>query len=607
MNKRYLELLAPARDLQTAKRAILSGADAVYIGGPAFGARAAAKNSLEDLKEICTFAHLFGAKVHLTLNTLFYDNELIKLQELLLELSKIDLDVLIVQDPALFECQLPDNIEIHASTQCLIKTPERLRFFYEMGVCQAVLPRELSLKEIRALHESCPDIRLEAFVAGALCVSESGNCFISELMTGRSANRGECAQICRLPMSLYLHDKEIAYGHLLSLKDNLAADRLEDLIAAGVSSFKIEGRLKDAAYVTNLTAYFRAKLDKIISKSCGNLLRASKGSVAINFVCDPQKTFNRGFTSVMLDGGNKDMVNIVSPKFIGPEVAVISKVRYAHNETIAAVEIKKGVKLNNGDGLTYISPNSELLGFRINSINNNILSVRGKVPLKPHETLYRNVDSEFLNIVSDPKAVQRSLSYKLKAVILKDKFILETEDELGRKAHLEHENKTAADFVHYSLDRLAETLKKRVDPNTNISSLEIDGDTEDLYLPLSFINKLRREVLTQCFSASYRRDDFMPFVKPKTIPKWPEREVDPRLCLNEKTRSFYEKAAACIGSSDRAKYKVVMTCRHCLVKSFYKQCVKDGAPRDGFSLKIGSQSFKIRCDCVNCRMMLIKP
>ena len=221
--------------------------------------------------------------------------------------------------------------------------------------------------------------------------------------------------------------------------------------------------------------------------------------------------------------------------------------------------------------------------------------------------MYRNVDSEFLNIVSDPKAVQRSLSYKLKAVILKDKFILETEDELGRKAHLEHENKTAADFVHYSLDRLAETLKKRVDPNTNISSLEIDGDTEDLYLPLSFINKLRREVLTQCFSASYRRDDFMPFVKPKTIPKWPEREVDPRLCLNEKTRSFYEKAAACIGSSDRAKYKVVMTCRHCLVKSFYKQCVKDGAPRDGFSLKIGSQSFKIRCDCVNCRMMLIKP
>lgn len=607
MNKKYLELLAPARDLQTAKLAILSGADAVYIGGPAFGARVAAKNSLEDLQEICAFAHLFGAKVHLTLNTLFYDNELLKLQELLQELSKIDLDVLIIQDPALFEYKLPDNIEIHASTQCLIKTPERLRFFYEMGVCQAVLPRELSIQEIKVLHESCPQMRLEAFVAGALCVSESGNCFISEFMTKRSANRGECAQICRLPMELYLNDKEIAHGHLLSLKDNLAADRLEDLIDAGVSSFKIEGRLKDASYVTNLTAYFRAKLDKIISKSNGALQRASKGKVEINFTSDPNKTFNRGFTSVMLDGDNNDMVNIVSPKFIGPKVATISKVKYAHNETCVSVEMKKGVKLHNGDGLTYISAQSELLGFRINSINNNILSIRGRVPLKVRETLYRNVDSEFLNNVNDPKATQRSLAYALKATILEDKFILNVEDELGRKAYLEHVNEVLDDFVHYPQNRLEETLKKRVDPNTYVSSLEIIGDVENLYLPLSFINKLRREALNKCFNARYQRDDFVPFVKPETIPKWPEREIDPRLCLNEKTRAFYEKASTNIGDFDRAKYQVVMTCKHCLVKSFYKQCVKDGAPREGFSLKIGSQSFKIRCDCVNCRMMLIKP
>ena len=313
---RTLELLAPAKDKETAVGAILAGCDALFIGGPAFGARFDAANSFADLKEICSFAHRFNVKVHLTLNTLLYDEELNKAQEILNEAGKCGIDAVIFQDPAILQLDIPKGVELHASTQCDISTKEKLKFYENLNVSQAVLARELSLKDIQAFHEYCPNIRLEAFVAGALCVGQSGICYISEYMTGRSANRGQCAHICRLPMDLY--DKEnklVAHGHLLSMKDNFAGDDLKDLIDAGVSSFKIEGRLKDRDYVVNMTAKFRELLDKLIASSDGTLCRSSSGICKRNFIPDERRTFNRGFTDNLLYGNNDDLVNIKSPKF----------------------------------------------------------------------------------------------------------------------------------------------------------------------------------------------------------------------------------------------------------------------------------------------------
>lgn len=610
MNNKYLELLSPSRDLQTAKKAIESGADAVYIGGPAFGARSAATNSLDDLKELCDFAHLFGAKVHLTFNTLFYDNELDDVKKLLEELSKISLDVLIVQDPALFKLDLPKNIEVHASTQCLIKTPQRLKFYRDLGCAQAVLPREMSIDEIKNMHESCTDIRLEAFVAGALCVSESGNCFISEYMTNRSANRGSCAQICRLPMELLQNDKVIANGHLLSLKDNLAKEHLLSLINAGVSSFKIEGRLKDPAYVMNMTAYFRKLLDEIIEESHGLYQRSSKGSLNINFKSDPNKTFNRGFTEVMFDGDNSDMVNTISPKFIGPYIGQVQSIRYLGPDTILRVNCLHGIEIHNGDGLCFIDKNQRiekaLTGFRVNSVKGKDLIIRGRVRILNKEKLYRNVDTEFLKELEAPKAVSRVLNYSLKAVIEKDCLTLSAKDELGREASVSTEFVKDADFVHYKNDRLENTLKKRLNPNTNLEHLEILGDACDLYLPLSKVNALRREVLTDCFKKTYHRADFKEYKKPQVIPNWPEKEIDPRLCLNTITKDFYKEAHTDIGSLDNPKYKVVMTCKHCLVKTVFNKCIKDGAKASNLTLKIGPSLFKVKCDCRACRMMIVR-
>lgn len=329
MNARKLELLSPAKNVETGIAAITAGADAVYIGGPSFGARSAAGNSIEEIAKLCAFAHRFGAHVYLTVNTLLYDHELKDVEELIGKARLAGVDGIIVQDPAILSMPTVKDLELHCSTQMNIDTVDKALFAQKLGFSQIVVPREFSLEEIKAFTSALPDMRFEVFVSGAMCVSVSGICYISELMTNRSANRGSCAQICRLPMELYHHDKKaakenasasdslIASGHLLSMKDNLRLHELEDLVEAGASSFKIEGRLKDRDYVVNQVAAFRERLDKIIADSNGRYVRASIGVSKRTFIPDVTKTFNRGFTSAFVRGDNSDMVNITTPKSLG--------------------------------------------------------------------------------------------------------------------------------------------------------------------------------------------------------------------------------------------------------------------------------------------------
>lgn len=407
MGVRKLELLSPAKNLEVGTAAIMAGADAVYIGGPSFGARAAAGNSIEDIAKLCAFAHRFGAHVYMTVNTLLYDHELEGVESLIAQARSAGVDALIIQDPAVLTMSSVQDLELHASTQMNIDTLDKVEFCRQLGFGQIVVPREFSLEEIANFTSHYPDLRFEVFVSGAMCVSVSGICYISELMTDRSANRGECAQICRLPMDFYHHDKKepqsedqlLASGHLLSMKDNMRLHELEDLVAAGASSFKIEGRLKDRDYVVNQVAAFRERLDKIIANSNGKYERSSYGYMSHDFVPDVTKTFNRGFTSSFLQGDNANMINTRSPKSTGELMGTIVAInahlkaekpsRYPNkgsgnyrsstkesmgskvnkNGYTVDLKVNKDCSLSNGDSFTFFDEMGQLTGFRANKVS----------------------------------------------------------------------------------------------------------------------------------------------------------------------------------------------------------------------------------------------
>ncbi|MBQ1859528.1 MAG: U32 family peptidase, partial [Paludibacteraceae bacterium] len=374
-----LSLLSPARDKEVAKAAIQAGADAVYIGAPAFGARQAAGNSIEDLAEVVNYAHTYGVQVLVTLNTLLHDDEYAQAVALAHALYKIGVDALIIQDLHLLDFDLPP-IRLHASTQCDNRTPEHVAHLRDLGFKRVVLARELSIDEIRAIHQAVPDIELEAFVHGALCVSYSGRCYISEVLANRSANRGACSQFCRMAYDLLDADKNevldeqgkpIHQRYLLSLQDLDRSAYLQELIDAGVTTFKIEGRLKDADYVTNVTAYYREKIDQISNIqypiSNGAMYKRS-------FVPDPSKTFHRGATDYFLHGRTRPMANWDTPKSTGE---YIGEVLEARGNTLR-VRLKEGVTLHNGDGLIMAKgegANGEGSGFSVNGVEGSLVKI----------------------------------------------------------------------------------------------------------------------------------------------------------------------------------------------------------------------------------------
>ena len=396
-----IELLAPAKDLESGIAAINHGADAVYVGAPAFSARVSAANSIEDIEQLCRHAHLYHAHVHVALNTILTDSELDQARKIVYKLYEAGADALIIQDMGLLQIDLPP-IALHASTQTDNRTLEKVLFWEKMGLQRAILARELSLEQIRNIRKHT-NIELEAFVHGALCVSYSGQCYMSQACTGRSANRGNCAQFCRLPYTLTDADGKVIRenSHLLSLKDMNRSGSLEEMIQAGITSLKIEGRLKGIDYVKNITAFYRKKLDAIFEKEA-KYGPASAGKVELTFTPSPEKTFNRGATEYFLHGRENVMVEPDTPKSIGEPIGKTlningNKIRISTTQT-----------LHNGDGLSYVDENHELAGFRINTADGGLVTtlepVRG---LKEGDSVYRNLDIVFDKQMRGESAVRR--------------------------------------------------------------------------------------------------------------------------------------------------------------------------------------------------------
>jgi len=486
-----IELLAPARNAEIAIEAIKHGADAVYIGSQSHGARASALNSVKDVAQVVDFAHRFNAKVYVTLNTLVYENELSDIESHVNLLYKAGVDALIVQDLSLLRLNIPP-IALHASTQCDIRTPEKAQFLESLGFSQLVLPRELSLDEIRKIKDAV-SVPVEAFIHGALCVSYSGDCQASFLTTGRSANRGECCQMCRLPYDLVDGNGEcIAKSrHLLSLRDMNRSARLREMIRAGISSFKIEGRLKDIGYVKNIVAYYDNIFDQIVSEQPNRLRRSSSGTKKVKFTPDPDKTFNRGFTEYFLDGTphlSLRMASVDTPKSAGAHVATVKRVLSRR-----VVEVKPLASIANGDGLTFIMPDGKLSGCRVNRVDGNRLIMATDVNLKPGAVLRRNRDKLFDDILSVDSANRRiAITVHLRsvasgriAVDAKDQRglrITVTKDYVAEPARSSQEDRQQREFA-----KLGDSIYKLVSFKSGIA---------DKFVPASVLTSLRRKVIT---------------------------------------------------------------------------------------------------------------
>ena len=557
---RKIELLAPAKDLEAAIAAVDHGADAVYMGGARFGARRAAANSAEDVARAAEYAHRYGARLYAALNTVIFEDELAAAESAARELIAADVDALIVQDMALLEMSLPP-IPLHASTQMDNRTPEKARFLQELGFSQVVLARELSLEEIRAVHEAC-DVSLEVFVHGALCVSYSGQCYVSQHCFGRSANRGECAQFCRLKFDMTDRDgRVIERGkHLLSLKDMNRSGDLERLLDAGVSSLKIEGRLKDAAYVKNVTAWYRNRLDDIFKRR-PEYRRASSGHVALKFTPQLDKSFNRGFTRYFLDGRTPDIFSFHTPKAVGEEVGTVKAVQGNHI-------VVAGVKpFANGDGLCFLDAWGNLQGFRVNRVEDNKIYPAEMPRIRPHVRLYRNFDKAFSDVLARPSAVRKiGVDWHLEENGFG--FSLTLSDEDGNRVTKafpyakEPARSPQVENLRVQLAKLGNTPYEATAPAT------IDL-TADWFLPASVVTEWRRllvECLTWLRRINYRQELS---VWRSTRHPYPDSSLTYLgNVMNDEACNFYidhgVRDIAPAYEKQAVPGAVLMFCRHCL-------------------------------------------
>ena len=480
---RQLELLAPARTADIGFAAIDCGADAVYIAGPAFGARQAAGNSIGDIARLCEYAHRFGARIFATVNTIVYENELPQARQLVQELEQAGVDALIVQDPAVLG--MSDSLPMHASTQCAIRTPEKARFVESLGYGRLVLERELSLAQIRSIHEAV-DAEIEFFVHGALCVCYSGQCYLSEHLTGRSANRGECAQACR---SLY--DLEDAGGKvlvrnkpLLSLKDYNLLHRLEDLADAGVSSFKIEGRLKGESYVRNVVKAYSEALDALVARYPERYCRASFGRVRGGFVPALDKTFNRGYTELFLDGKRGPWAAEGGGEYVGTVYRLT-------RDGFVLEPASAGVRLSNGDGFTF-----EGGGFRADVCEGYTVHCKPVDGLVPGTKLYRNISAAFERQLEAAKPV-REIDVRLSVELTGGRISATALSEDGRTATFE--TQTPSDRAR-DPERMRQTLRDQLSKRSGLYAFSVESvqaDADIPFMPPSFLNGIRRSLAEQ--------------------------------------------------------------------------------------------------------------
>ena len=604
-NFRTIELLAPAKDLVCGMEAVNHGADAVYIGAPRFGARSAAGNSLEDIRKLCAYAHRFRVKVYVALNTILKDEELAEAEMMIRRLYESGVDALIIQDMGITRLNLPP-ISLHASTQMDNRTVDDVRLLQDSGFTQVVLARELSLNEIRTIAFRT-SIRLEVFVHGALCVSYSGQCYLSAALSGRSANRGECGQYCRLPYSLVDADGEVVVknSHLLSLKDMNRSSYLENLLDAGVSSLKIEGRLKDISYVKNITAFYRKKLDSLFEKRT-EYRRTSSGRVSFSFEPVAEKSFNRGFTDYLLTGRTPHITAFDSPKSLGEKVGAVKEIR-GKSFTVSGFQT-----IHNGDGLVFFNEQGQLAGFRVNKAEDNRVYPLEMPSFKPKTILYRNYDHEFEKTLSRPSA-ERKIGLDMELEDNMFGITLSLEDEDGNKAIVtrdvekEEARKDQRENIRVQLAKMG---------NTNFEARSVkNGLSHNWFIPSSVLSDIRREgveVLESVRRIAYRRE---PAGKRKTSATsfLPEHLTYLGNVSNAKARQFYiEQGVKDIDSAfelePRSDVPLMFT-KHCLRYSMgwcpvYQK--KKSPYKEPFYLLYKDTRLRLQFDCKECRMLLFR-
>lgn len=629
--RRHLELLAPAKNADFGIEAVLHGADAVYIGGPSFGARYGAGNSVQDIARLVQQAHRYHARVFVALNTILQDDETEDARKLIHQLYDAGVDALIVQDMALLEMDLPP-IQLHASTQTDIRTPAKAKFLQDVGFSQIVLARELTLEQIRDIAEAT-HCELEFFVHGALCVAYSGQCFISHAHTGRSANRGECSQACRLPYTLtdsqgrvVAHEK-----HLLSMKDNDQSANLRALVDAGVRSFKIEGRLKDLGYVKNITAHYRQLLDEILIDR-PDLVRASSGRSVLTFEPQPEKTFNRGLTDYFVNDRQHGIEAFDSPSFMGEEVASVIAVGRDY------LEVEASVQLNNGDGVSYFDSHKELVGLRINTVQGNRL-FPNEMPddIRKGAVLYRNRDQAFERLLEKPSAERRvavtmvvdDADQSTLRLTLRDEDGVQASATLNHAGTLANNAERAAQSMREQLTKLGNTwFELAREPNAAKTDEGADAfgtpsfanrTQQPWFLPASALNGLRRDAVAALEAArllAHQRPARAVPVEPPAV--YPESALTYLgNVYNSLAYRFYAKhgvqsiEAAYEANEVRDEASLMIT-KHCLRYSF-NLCPKELKDYDmrGFvkaepmTLMNGKEKLTLRFDCKKCEMHVV--
>ncbi len=606
---RTLELLAPAKNLECGIAAIDHGADAVYIGAPRFGARAAAGNSLDDIRQLCDYAHQFGAKVHVTVNTIIYDSELDDTLQMIRQLQEVGVDALLLQDMGVMDAVRSFwKGELHSSTQCDTRSAAKVKWLQSLGFHRAVLARELSAAEIAGIHEEVPDMDLEVFVHGALCVSYSGVCYASQYCFRRSANRGECAQFCRLKFDL-LDDngREIEHQrHLLSLKDMCQIDNLDGLAQAGACSFKIEGRLKDVGYVKNVVSAYSRRLDEIVARWPKVYRRASRGMVNYHFEPNLKKTFNRGFTTYFFNGRRPDIASFDTPKAMGEYVGKVKEIR-GNSFNVAGT-----ASFANGDGLCFINDNRELEGFRVNRAEGNrLFPLKMPERLRPGMGLYRNNDVAFEKVLAGKTAerkipveiVFRPVEGGFEAVSGSARAFIAFEHQEAKKPQGEN--------IVRQLGKLGNT------PYVCSRVTVADGG-DGYFVPSSLLGELRR-LLVEQLSATHEESVVTSLEKHDElrVEAWqPSYAAYPYLynISNDRARVFYEDQGLAQGETafelsgfpKGGRQPLLMQCRHCIRYSL-GFCLKRGGKSPDWKEPLhlvlpDGKRFRLEFACRECQM-----
>ncbi|MEA4935089.1 MAG: U32 family peptidase [Paludibacter sp.] len=603
---REIELLAPAKNLACGIAAVDHGADAVYIGASQFGARAAAGNSIEDIATLVAYAHRFGVKVYVALNTVLTDAQLPLAEKLIWDIYHAGADALIIQDMGILKFNLPPVV-LHASTQTDNRTPQKVKFLQDAGISRVVLARELSLKQINEIA-SQTSVELEAFVHGSLCVSYSGQCYMSEAMSGRSANRGECAQYCRLPYQLYDADgNRLARSkHLLSLKDLDLSEHLEELMEAGVTSFKIEGRLKEVDYVKNITAYYRKKLDEIIHHQAEKkYVQASSGATTFFFEPDPEKSFRRSSTDYFLNGRHHGIIQPETPKSLGEPLGLV---RFTGNNYI---DIMTEKELHNGDGLCFINAQGELVGFKVNRAEHKRVYPFEMPRIDNGTLVYRNQDHEFDKQLK-AKTAERKIKIHLHFTETADGFSIKVADETGHEitsAFLcKKEPARNAGGVHKNI---INQLSKSGNTMFEVGNVTIDI-TQAWFFPSSVLNEWRRisfKNFENHLLSSYVRE------KPRqaVAATYPEEKLSYLgNVTNKLSEQFYREHGVkevSPGFEVKAEKGVpLMYTKHC-IKYEMGWCPREGnksTVKEPLFLENNGQKFRLSFDCVRCEMQIAK-